>query len=59
MDLEFILFLLDICSWLPLTAGATLDCATMASVVASERRRLLRNYIPKNKTAPSHDAHDA
>jgi hypothetical protein len=40
MDLAFILFL-DICSRLPLTAGTTLDCATMASVV--ERRRLLRN----------------
>lgn len=32
MDLAFILFL-DICSRLPLTAGTTLDCATMASVV--------------------------
>ena len=31
MDLAFILFL-DICSRLPLTAGTTLDCATMASV---------------------------
>ena len=31
MDLAFILFL-DICSRLPLTAGTTLDCATMTSV---------------------------